>query len=130
MKTLIQFNTAKLAKEKGFQLMTKDGYYNDTGEFWEDWDLYCSDRYVNRLSSQNVSPAPSQQVLANWLLEKHGYFVSVELAYNKWGKYAAKIEKLSKDGKTAILALDGLTIFDNPYNAWEEGLHETLQLSY
>ena len=126
MEARVTLNTAQLAKEKGFQqkgskcwvqLLSGEVIHNDDRE-----DILEHERAKYYLSQ------PTQQVLATWLLEKHRYFVSIELAYNEWGRYSAKIEKLSKDGKTAILALDGLTIFDNPYNAWEEGLYETLKL--
>ena len=62
------------------------------------------------------------------MLEEHGYFVNVELAYNEWGSFSAGIYKKSKDGKTGIVAIDGTSIFDNPEDALEHGLYETLKL--
>ena len=62
------------------------------------------------------------------MLEEHGYFVNVELAYNEWGRFGAGVYKKSKDGKTGIVAIDGTSIFDNPEDALEHGLYETLKL--
>jgi hypothetical protein len=95
----ITHETSQLAKEKGFNLLGS-GLYRKT----------------------------TQSQLQDWILEKHGYFVTVELAYNEWGRYSANVEKQAKDGKTAIIALDGFTIFDKPKDALEEGLYETLKL--
>ena len=43
-------------------------------------------------------------------------------------KEIIEIYKKSKDGKTGIVAIDGTSIFDNPEDALEHGLYETLKL--
>jgi hypothetical protein len=126
MDRLIIFKTAKLAKEKGFHSEHEFFFCPEYGEGLLDYDYGIfsnirSNKYI-------IYPAYSQTTLSNWLLEEHGLFISVELAYNEWGRYSAGIFKKSKDGVTATLAQDGLTIFDNPTDAWEEALFEALSL--
>ena len=129
METIITKKTAKLAKNKGFNIPCW-GYINIHGEldevmgyigdnFEEKWE-YAKDFVDYYL--------PSQSVLQSWLLEKHGLFINVDFAYNEWGRYSAGIYRKAKDGITAMLAQDGLSIFDNPKDAYEEGLFEALSL--
>ncbi len=111
----------KYLAQKGFNKWLSN--YSEEHHYLKGWNE--NDHYLDEVE------LPDEllfTLIQKWLLEKHGYFVSVELAYNKWGKFSAKIEKLSKDNETAIIALDGLTIFDTPEKALEEGLFETLQL--
>jgi len=158
MDRLIIFKTAKLAKEKGFNNLnnekTKLAYVDTRNNDAQTFDYFiveglnaepeaqsCSTRsswfeglrttyILNKIPAGNYQwfLRPTQTTLANWLLEEHGLFISVELAYNEWGRYSAGIFKKAKDGKTAMLAQDGLTIFDNPYDSMEEGLFEALSL--
>ena len=140
METLIQFKTEKIAKEKGFNVPCANGYYEtlahtlDCGRGGEIDFPYIPPRTLSQpaygFKAENVfiAQAPSQQVLADWLLKEHGLFVNVDFAYNEWGRYSAGIYRKAKDGKTAILAMDGMTIFDNPKDAFEDGLFEALKL--
>ena len=132
--TRVNFDTAKLAKEKGLNLeLCNVGWHGDFGDLVGDnypflgtYSLYNS-LYCNNADEYQIQ-RPTQSLLQKWLLEKHGYFVTVELAYNKWGRYSANVQKKAKDGVTAIIALDGFTIFNNLEDALEEGLFETLKL--
>jgi hypothetical protein len=110
MKNLITFKTAKLAYNSGFDLYK-----------------YIITFPTNNKDFKKSNLATEQSKLRDWILENKGLFVSVDLAYNKWGKFSAKIERKAKDGETAILATDGTTIFDNQYDAWEEGLQIALE---
>lgn len=107
---IIKSETLELAKEKGFKPNQVETYYSPMSGHIS----YKED--VTR-----------QYQLQKWFLEKHGLFVSVELAYNNWGRFAAKVEKQT-DEDTAIIALDGFTIFNNYEEAFEEGLQEGLKL--
>lgn len=150
METLITFKTAKLAKDRGFSSCLKstiiiswsqDRDYRTqipyepncflNGEYFEDYE-YSREEFKTLFKDDDSYSAdvqiPSQSVLANWLLENHGIFVTVEIAYNEWGRYSAGIYRKAKDGKTAMLAQDGMTIFDNPHDSMEEGLQEALNL--
>jgi hypothetical protein len=138
METLITFKTAKLAKEKGFDIYQKNVYVETlehTLEMGRGGDCTFPAQEPRIIKNRGFDEwhivhcqAPSQSVLTNWLLEKHELFVTVELAYNEWGRYSAIIYKKAKDGKTAIVAVDGMAIFDNPIDAWEEGLFQALNL--
>lgn len=89
---LISFETAKLAKEKGFDLNT----YSNC------WVKTLDGDVIHNSERRNISEhdrctqhlmQPTQSLLQKWLLEKHNLFVSVELAYSSWGSFAAKVEK-------------------------------------
>lgn len=116
----VTFKTAKIAKEKGFDLPCNNGFSPLGEELDNSWKFVCND-------SRSI-PRPTQSELQDWILENFGIFVTVELAYNEWGRYSSTIYKKSKDGVTAIIAIDGMTIFDNPQEALEEGLFEALEL--
>jgi hypothetical protein len=122
----VNFQTAELAKEKGFeqngskcwvQLLSGDIIHNDDRE-----------GKLEHERTKYYLSQPTQAILQQWLLENHGLFVSVELAYSKWGRFVAIVEKESKDKETSIIALDGFTIFNKYEEAFEEGLFEALKL--
>ncbi len=129
MGRLITFKTAKLAKEKGLKRsLDINGYL--LGYSLKNEKPYPSGYkvFMSFPSEDKWLFAPTQSTLSNWLLENHGIFVTVEIAYNEWGRYSAGIYRKAKDGKTAMLAQDGMTIFDNPHDSMEEGLQEALNL--
>ena len=77
---LIQFETAKLAKEKGFDLMheCKDGFHPDTGEVLSPtfWDYVLGDkRLVGR---------PTQSLLQKWLREVHELDIEIECVWREF----------------------------------------------
>jgi hypothetical protein len=117
---LITFETAKLAKEKGLPQLNSGIYYTkDKEHCLVGWGIDNIREYS----------APTQSLLQKWILEKHGYFVTVELVYLQWGKYSATVQKESEEGSVlATTVLDGFTVYDNPESALEEGLRETLKL--
>ena len=67
----ISFETAKLAKEKGLDILCDIGYYIDSGVV-----DYIRDDYKNMFY-----PRPTQSLLARWLREKHDISVA---AYRTW----------------------------------------------
>ena len=129
MDRLITFKTAELAKDKGLKRsLDINGYL--LGYSLKNEKPYPSGYkvFMSFPSEDKWLFAPTQSTLSNWLLENHGIFVTVEIAYNEWGRYSAGIYRKAKDGKTAMLAQDGMTIFDNPHDSMEEGLQEALNL--
>ena len=71
---LVTFETAKLAKEKGFSESQFNGY-NDQGKLKStigdyDWIKFSS-------SGEGFYVAPTQSQLQKWLREEHGIYVSV-----------------------------------------------------
>lgn len=136
MEQLVKYETAKLAEEVGFDLECPNKYVETlehTLEMGKGGDCTFPAQAPRALENSRFDEwdivhyqAPSQSVLAKWLLDSYGLFVNVDFAYNEWGRYSAGIYRKAKDGKTAILAIDGMTIFDNPEDAYEEGLYEAL----
>jgi len=112
---LISFETAKLAKEKGFDIPYRG--YNDNGELYPSW-------FVNDNNYRNLPYyfAPPQSVLQKWLRDEHNIVVFVSFAYGDFGRYAAEVHSKKMN------VVDGFTIFDNYEKALEEGLQEALKL--
>jgi hypothetical protein len=128
---LITFETAVLAKEKGFNISCFDYYnpkYNTTVRGIE----YDSDRDVewdwnNNSTSKIASPypnteikgqcsAPTQSLLQKWLREEHLWYCNVEL--NENGDYIAVV--------TSIIKNQSVT-WDEGFNSFEEALEFSLQ---
>ena len=118
---LISFETAKLAKEKGFDERINN-FYNQNGNL-----LYNLQQ--NRNLHSGGASAPSQSLLQKWLREVHNIFIEVNfIAYiPDKAQYAAYIKSLSSKNMGEIL-LDGFTIFDKYEEALEQGLYEALKL--
>lgn len=83
---LISFETAKLAKEKGFDVETYKGYLSET--IVEYFDTYpsnyirLSEKYSNSaLKNDWLCTAPTQSLLAKWLREEHHLIVIVAYQY-------------------------------------------------
>jgi len=122
---LITFETAKLAKEKGFDWQTRDGYHSDLqdNEFWESWDLYLSDHFKKRLVSQDVYAAPTQSLLQKWLREEYKIFLNSITGYDLGTRFQILYEE---EG----ISFDDLytNMFETYEEALEEGLQEALKL--
>ena len=63
---LISFETAKLAKEKGFDLEVRDSYWERGNDVIEERNNHAN---VNMLDSHYS--APTQSLLQKWLREEH-----------------------------------------------------------
>jgi hypothetical protein len=143
MSKLITFKTAVLAKEKDFpQNSFNASWYNEFGDKNGRTDLNKEGKTYNEVYNSysmfiplehkeefktEAFLAPTQSELQMWLLENHGLFVSVVLAYDEWGKFVGNVQECGKHGK-AILAQDGFSIFNNQFDAMEEALEEALKL--
>lgn len=132
---LVTFETAKLAKQKGFDWQTRDGYWSD-GDFWESWDLYLSDHYVRRLNLEYTNDdemktlfsAPTQSLLQKFIREKRG--VHIEVHRNASGYYWSMCKS---DGGTDLGWSDGCgPNLGGVWDSYEDALEfaEQLQLSY
>lgn len=109
--TRIKFETAKLAKKKGFLKEWADlAYRKDDKRLYGDTGSYTD------------YPAPTQSILAKWLREEHNIDVLVtSINGSKLKRYVSKIyvNKL-------YVKLVGHS--DNYENTFEKGLQETLKL--
>jgi hypothetical protein len=111
---LIKFDTAKLAKEKGFDC--KSNFYN--------W--YGSDKILNQMYDlENIILAPTQSLLQKWLREKHKILVEATHFTAEYFTY----NLYKRDNIIYILKLGGLDNICNTYEeALEKGLQEALKL--
>lgn len=116
--TFITFETAKLAKEKGFTLRNLGShvynYYMDSGE---DGNISWDHLHID-------SPAKSpQHLLQKWLRDEHGIHVFVDHAYDNFNSFSSEIHTLKVRN-----IVDGLTMWNTYELALEEGLWESLKL--
>tara|TARA_R110002020_G_scaffold241717_1_gene454947 strand:+ start:1201 stop:1575 length:375 start_codon:yes stop_codon:yes gene_type:complete len=106
---LISFETAKLAKEKRFNI------FNDS--YTKRGTIITSQQQA-RYIEECIYPAPTQSLLQRWLREKHGLHVEPKLANQeskksyyygvyKWDKYRAYIKGTNVRFDTYEQALEG-----------------------
>ena len=122
--TRVTFETAKLAKEKGFFQETNRleiPYYNYKGEFKGDVSDWRIRKYIRGENTSDIEfvSAPTQSLLAKWLREKHNIHL---IAY----------KNINIDGYDwCFITTDGITNI-NSYKTYEEayeiGLQEALKL--
>lgn len=141
---IIAFETAKLAKEVGFQNKTphklRRNYYNYLGELNGDCTAYIK-RFANEEDTSdfvNVE-APTQSLLQRWLRDEHDINVVVRHSYKTLDKYIVSYSKWRDDKKFRttyfIIPLDDDGIpngthqdFTTYEGALERGLQEALKL--
>jgi len=125
---LISFETAKLAKEKGFDWVSYTYYYNS-----DDYEEYPNDNiYIYRLgynksnketnSNYDIDEAvsaPTQSLLQKWLREKHG--VLVESTHYTANHFTFKIYE-----RNSIIKIVKLGSVDNLYDTYEQALEKGL----
>lgn len=121
--TRVIFETAKLAKEKGFPQepnRLKIPYYNYKGEFKGDVKDWLR-KYLRNEDTSDVESvsAPTQSLLSKWLREEHNIHL---IAY----------KNINIDGYDwCFITTDGITNI-NSYKTYEEayeiGLQEALKL--
>tara|TARA_R110000796_G_scaffold212_2_gene848 strand:+ start:1949 stop:2356 length:408 start_codon:yes stop_codon:yes gene_type:complete len=130
---LIVFETAKLAKEKGFKNKTphklRRDYYNHLGEINGDVTEYIKAYVANKeLERYNTIDAPTQSLLQKWLREVHSIYISVdyliiEVIDSKGVRFDWSI--YNKNESIESKELIGLLTYEE---ALEKGLVEALKL--
>ena len=80
--TRITFETAKLAKGKGFPQETNRleiPYYNYKGEFKGDVSDWRVRKYIRGEDTSDIEfvSAPTQSLLAKWLREEHNIHIEI-----------------------------------------------------
>ena len=125
--TRITFETAKLAKEKGFPQepnRLKIPYYNYKGEFKGDVKDWLR-KYLRKEDTSDVESvsAPTQSLLTKWLREEYNIIVLVD--YEGIDGYYYKFYSYKEGNKNYDAS-------DKNYNTYEEayeiGLQEALKL--
>lgn len=122
--TLISFETAKLAKEKGFNIELD--VFNNVFDLGDNQPMFNVHRDTLLSSLNTWMNRPTQSLLQKWLREVHGIYV-----YSYVGSYPSDIHKgysdylIQRKGFEDIRS--GMT---NTYEeALEEGLKEALKLT-
>ena len=116
----ISFETAKLAKEKGFNLVVSTAYCE------EGVLRSCNpDFYLKGYHNQGMaSLAPTQSLLQRWLRERHNVIVDIQLDQTSYPKYCFNIYRYEDFGNWEDVA--------NPewglYSSYEKALEEALEL--
>lgn len=134
---LVSFETAKLAKEKGFdepcshyyvldfQNFKADGVLHKTG-LPNDYDSNNILQFVKRTNQPHLSGAPTQSLLQRWLREEHEIFIEVtfvDSATNDWfGRVCAR------DIMSPVFEAHTTEEHKTYEDALEEGLLEALKL--
>lgn len=127
---LISFETAKLAKEKGFVDIVGNWrgkhYYNHLGQL--DGDIIESLRKTNR-DKEEFQPiaAPTQSLLQKWLREEHQVHIEIDLDTDD-AFYILKPYKYVIDVYQDVDHKFFKEYFDSYEEALERGLQEGLKL--
>ena len=120
---LIYFNTAKLAKDRGFDIKCYN-WYRDTDE-----KLYGRDGKSGGLIppvSQGINRylAPTQALLQKWLREEHHIHVNADIDHTMmWIWSICPLDPSSDLTKTIV----SKEVFNSYEEALEQGLRKTLQ---
>ena len=118
---LITFETAKLAKEKGFNEWCVDGFINNehikkyhvSGDSLEQWRKYdakseftllegCTDFLIPR--HEPWYKAPSQTELEDWLRKKHNIFIEIQIDKTTDPKFCYEIYKYTYFGNWELIS--------------------------
>jgi len=108
--TLITFETAKLAKEKGFNWGSKCYYSDGSFQDREKLDNYNHPMFID--GDDYLVSAPTQSLLQKWLREVHNLHIGVEPeTFNSETDYISEIIMLPRNflkyrGKTYEEALE------------------------
>ncbi len=116
---LIDFETAKLAKEKGFD-NESNIYYNETGELLN--DIYFSSLQPTKLCK--YFDVPTQSLLQKWLREVHNIEVETNrIRYSNSKEYVFDVRSNNVQLKSPLTKT-----FNTYEEALEMGLQEALKL--
>jgi len=118
MKQLITFETAKLAKEKGFDLISNNPA--------------VTAHNVGKRVTLTGHNLPPQSVLSRWLREKHNIHVNPISNFTaRFGDYNLEIVSINKGVVNSIIFREKgrlKSFFDSHEEALEKGLQEALKL--
>lgn len=115
---LINFDTAKLAKQKGFNITNKNSYDENTGL------MLPLEQYGHCYALEGTCPAPTQSLLQKWLRENH----NVEVMTKSWKEgcsivYLYSAHKIGE--QSSYMNKNNFKTFEE---ALDQGLFEALKL--
>lgn len=119
---LITFETAKLAKEKGYGILSSDCAYNYSEE--NNFDLGINIWTKDDFKNYDIYPAPTQSLLQKWLREVQKIDVVLSPSLDS-DKYWVSIYKNKQETNTK---LEGSKSFETYELALEFGLYQALEL--
>lgn len=132
----VEFDTAELSKEKGFNINTKECYAETHRHTWDDprsgeviFD-YIAPRLLTTSHCRGerwitiVCQAPTQAELAKWLRKVHK--IHIEIFLSEDSPYAGFYYRVMEIGKYFTTSHDGI-LFDEYEDAMEKGLIEALK---
>ena len=129
--TRITFETAKLAKEKGFYQepnRRKVPYYNYKGEFNGDVTDFLR-KYLREEDTSEVESvsAPTQSLLAKWLREKHEIYVTPResYAFDQTLEFVCSVNNIFVNHGNNDEPVNRFKVYEDAY---EKGLQEALKL--
>jgi hypothetical protein len=140
---LVSFETAKLAKEKGFDIETEYKFYNEkeiSYKNYADWDIREEGGYsivtVPRKTGQlkkdlhikfieEEFPAPTQSLLQKWLREVHNIHIDIRTNAISGGNYFFYLSQTRAPFYTLFVSVKDS---DNYEEALEYALKESLKL--
>ncbi len=115
---IISFDTAKLAKEKGFDWQVRN-YFRITSISKPIEEDRCTMQNINAMKDSSIFSRPTQSLLQRWLREKHK--IHIDLWYNdltnKWRCECLYLLPL----------MEVLSVNCNEHPTYEEALEEGLQ---
>ena len=113
---LVSFETAKLAKEKGFDISCKGRYGLQSTILYSDYGFHINDADdIIHIS------APTQSLLQYWIYKNFGYWVDV---HRIGSKFRVNIECMNTCNSIWSNDID----YEEPIEALEKGLQEALKL--
>ena len=106
---LIEYSTAKLAKEKGFNITNRNSYDENTGL------MLPLDTYGHCYTLEGTCPAPTQSLLQKWLRDKYEIIICIIFELDS---YEILIDNKHNTGSFQV---------GNVYKTYEEALEVGLQ---
>jgi len=130
--TLVQFETAKLAKEKGFGWPTLNYQWTDK-KFSQSVINSSSGGRLHIQSQWNEGSEitisiPTQSLLQKWLREKHQIIVLASLDQTSYPKYCPEIFKYKDFGNYQEVTIKDFALYKTYEEALEAGLLSALNL--
>jgi hypothetical protein len=123
---LITFETAKLAKEKGFDLEVRDYYHPNYG-LTDISDELCNMNGSNW--AKGYYSAPTQSLLQKWLREEHNVDISIDVLFaDSYGVFIHK--NRNQIGNVIIIKVTSENHITGVFeNTLEVGLQKALKLT-
>ena len=117
---LISFETAKLAKEKGFYQKDIDDHYLSNGQL-------STNPYLDSINGKSFGSAPTQSLLQKWLREK-GIIIVPLYGYNdnpNWSVHVEVVEWMVENKNSVLIS--GIDFEPGLYETYEDALEKGLQ---